>query len=192
MLLLRRNHVSASGIAPFYSPRWLHITYLVLVVAAIGMTILELARLIAESLGVALLPLNTVTLILVFAVLVRERKGRTRGVTSVSTDYVHVHLRLTVYTRLWPYTGCFWPSSRQSNLSGCISSSSWILQPPKLRSIQVQISFSITWCWCVTQFSATRMTLLMIIREGWSLYRILRCRMLYSRPISYWPQATAS
>lgn len=88
MLLLRRNHVSASGIAPFYPPRWLHVTYLVLVVAAIGMTILELARLIGESLGVGLLPLNTITLVLVFVVLVRERKGRTRGVLCVRAAFV--------------------------------------------------------------------------------------------------------
>ncbi|KAJ6494820.1 hypothetical protein C8R47DRAFT_384885 [Mycena vitilis] len=65
--------------------KWLHITYLVLVGAQVAMTVLELVRLVLENLGVGLLPINTVALLCLFAILWRGfRSGRTRMTISVS------------------------------------------------------------------------------------------------------------
>ncbi|KAJ7903567.1 hypothetical protein B0H14DRAFT_2220672, partial [Mycena olivaceomarginata] len=70
------------------SVRWLTITYLVLVGAQIAMTILELVRLALESLGVGLLPVNTIGLLCVFGILWRERtNGRTRTTLSIFAVY---------------------------------------------------------------------------------------------------------
>lgn len=57
---------------------------MVLVVAAFAMTVLEIARLVAEQLGVGLLPVSTIGLTLVFALLWEEKKGRTQEVSLVS------------------------------------------------------------------------------------------------------------
>lgn len=57
---------------------------MVLVVAAFAMTVLEIARLVANHLGVGLLPIDTVAIILAFVVLYLERGGRTRAISCVS------------------------------------------------------------------------------------------------------------
>ncbi|KAJ6513295.1 hypothetical protein C8R45DRAFT_341794 [Mycena sanguinolenta] len=84
LVLARRNGSGAVRITPV---RWLHITYLVLIGAQIAMTILELTRLALESLGVGLLPVNTIGLICVFVILWRERTGRMRMTLSILTVY---------------------------------------------------------------------------------------------------------
>ncbi|KAF8878724.1 hypothetical protein BD779DRAFT_1179022 [Infundibulicybe gibba] len=74
--------------AAFFIPRkWTHIVYLFLVGAACAMSILELARLVAEDLGVGLLPVTTIALIFVWVMLYRERGGRTRGVLTILMAY---------------------------------------------------------------------------------------------------------
>ncbi|KAJ6619742.1 hypothetical protein B0H10DRAFT_1144292 [Mycena sp. CBHHK59/15] len=73
--------------ARFRPIKWLHITYLVLVGAQIAMTVLELARLALENLGVGLLPINTIGLLCVFATLWRERTGRTKAVLLILAVY---------------------------------------------------------------------------------------------------------
>lgn len=64
--------------------QWIHISYMILVVAAFAMTVLEIARLVAEHMGVGLLPISTVALMFVFALLWKEKKGRTLEVSLVS------------------------------------------------------------------------------------------------------------
>lgn len=59
---------------------------MVLVVAAFAMTVLEIARLVANHLGVGLLPIDTVAIILAFVVLYLERGGRTRAISFVSNE----------------------------------------------------------------------------------------------------------
>ncbi|KAJ7274427.1 hypothetical protein B0H12DRAFT_398259 [Mycena haematopus] len=82
VLALTRRNGTYIRITPV---RWLHITYLVLVGAAIAMTVLELVRLALESLGVGLLPVNTIGLLCVLVILWRERiSGRTRMTLSGS------------------------------------------------------------------------------------------------------------
>jgi hypothetical protein len=58
---------------------------MVLVVATFAMTILEIVRLAAEHLGVGLLPVSSIALMIVFALLWSERQGRTLGVSIVSS-----------------------------------------------------------------------------------------------------------
>ncbi|KAF9043611.1 hypothetical protein BDZ89DRAFT_237785 [Hymenopellis radicata] len=70
-----------------HSERWMHITYLGLVACNWAMTILELARLALENLGVGLLPMTTIGLMLAFFVLLTERKGLTRVVSMVLASY---------------------------------------------------------------------------------------------------------
>jgi len=59
-------------------PRWIHILYMTLVAAAIGMTIVELARDAIAHLGVGLIPVVLIGLTLVFVGLFCERKGRSQ------------------------------------------------------------------------------------------------------------------
>ncbi|KAJ3880441.1 hypothetical protein F5051DRAFT_480911 [Lentinula edodes] len=59
-------------------PYWLHNVYLVLVLAAFAMTILEMTRLSAQDLGVGLLPVTPIALSIIMVVLWVERRGRTR------------------------------------------------------------------------------------------------------------------
>ncbi|KAF9077310.1 hypothetical protein BDP27DRAFT_1413734 [Rhodocollybia butyracea] len=68
-------------------PGWLHNVYAVLVLAAFAMTILEIARLIAQDLGVGLLPMNTIALFAVMIVIWTERRGRTRTIVSTLCAY---------------------------------------------------------------------------------------------------------
>lgn len=65
-------------------PRWIYILYTILVVAAIAMTVLELARDSAARLGVGLIPMVLVGLIVVFVGLLIERKGLRRNVSLVN------------------------------------------------------------------------------------------------------------
>ena len=57
---------------------------MVLVVATIGMTFVVLARNTVDHLGVGLIPVVTVGLILVFAGLCSEIKGRSQSLSAVS------------------------------------------------------------------------------------------------------------
>ncbi|KAJ7603775.1 hypothetical protein DFH06DRAFT_327802 [Mycena polygramma] len=79
--VLSRRNAAKLRITPV---KWLHITYLVLVGAQIAMTVLELVRLALENLGVGLLPINTIALLCLFAILWRGfRSGRTRMTISI-------------------------------------------------------------------------------------------------------------
>ncbi|KAF8206477.1 hypothetical protein K438DRAFT_477410 [Mycena galopus ATCC 62051] len=83
--LISRKHGAGMRVP---TVRWLHITYLVLVGAQVAMTILELIRLVLESFGVGLLPVNTIGLLCVFFVLWRERNaGRTRMTLGILAVY---------------------------------------------------------------------------------------------------------
>lgn len=64
--------------------KWIHISYMLLVVAAFGMAVLEIARLVAERMGVGLLPVSAIALVLVLILLWKEMKGRTPEVSLVS------------------------------------------------------------------------------------------------------------
>ncbi|KAJ7284983.1 hypothetical protein C8J57DRAFT_705646 [Mycena rebaudengoi] len=69
------------------SVKWLHITYLVLVGAQFGMTVVELVRLVLEKMGVGLLPVTSIAYICVFVILWRERPARTRPVLFIFAVY---------------------------------------------------------------------------------------------------------
>ncbi|KAK7462774.1 hypothetical protein VKT23_007358 [Stygiomarasmius scandens] len=68
-------------------PRWLHIVYFVLVIAAFAMSLLEIARLVAENLGVGLLPITPVALFIAMIIIWKERKMRTRTMGSILAVY---------------------------------------------------------------------------------------------------------
>jgi len=68
-------------------PRWLHILYMVLVFATIAMTILELARDIADKLGVGLLPMVLIALIIVFFGLRYELRGHSKSLSALFFAY---------------------------------------------------------------------------------------------------------
>ncbi|KIK68782.1 hypothetical protein GYMLUDRAFT_68615 [Collybiopsis luxurians FD-317 M1] len=68
-------------------PSWIHNVYLVLVLAAFAMTILEIARLSAQDLGVGLLPVNTIMLFVILVVLWIEKRGRTRVISTIFCSY---------------------------------------------------------------------------------------------------------
>jgi len=68
-------------------PRWIHILYMILVFAAIAMTILELARDSADHLGVGLIPMVLVGLILVFSGLRYELKGYSKSLSALFFAY---------------------------------------------------------------------------------------------------------
>jgi len=57
-----------------------------LVIAAFAMSLLEIARLVAENLGVGLLPITPVALFIAMITIWKERKMRTRTMGSVSCD----------------------------------------------------------------------------------------------------------
>ncbi|KAJ7637756.1 hypothetical protein DFH06DRAFT_652380 [Mycena polygramma] len=83
--VLSRRNAAKLRITPV---KWLHITYIVLVGAQIAMTVLELVRLALENLGVGLLPINTIALLCLFAILWRGfRSGRTRMTISIMALY---------------------------------------------------------------------------------------------------------
>ncbi|KZP26970.1 hypothetical protein FIBSPDRAFT_1040456 [Athelia psychrophila] len=69
------------------TPKWLHILYMVLVIASIAMTVLELARDSADDLGVGLIPVVLVGLILVFVGLCVEFKGRSQPLSMLFFAY---------------------------------------------------------------------------------------------------------
>jgi hypothetical protein len=54
-------------------PKWLYISYLVLIICAVGMSILELVRLALDNQGVGLLPFNTVTFVFSFLAMLLDR-----------------------------------------------------------------------------------------------------------------------
>lgn len=89
--------------------------------AAFAMTILEIARLVAERLGVGLLPISTIALMLVFALLWGEKKGRTLEVSLVSS----------LACRIVLIPG--------PNLFDMMVSASWVLlaSPHRLRDYQI-------------------------------------------------------
>ena len=65
-------------------PRWLHYIYLFVLIAAFGMSLVELVRLGLEHLGLGLLPMTPIGMILVFVMLIVQRQGRTKAVSLVS------------------------------------------------------------------------------------------------------------
>ena len=79
-ILLRRPHDRLRIIIP----RWIHIVYMVLLGAAIGMTLVVVARNTAEHLGMGLIPMVLIGLILVFVGLCHEIKGRSLSLSAVS------------------------------------------------------------------------------------------------------------
>jgi hypothetical protein len=102
--------------------RWLHICYLVLVAATIGMSILELVRMGVEGMGVGLLPVNTIAFMTVFAVRFLLMRGEARNTTAVSTC-APLRIRLLMVPRspkLSRLTGSFCLRSSQSKWRDCI------------------------------------------------------------------------
>lgn len=94
-------------------PPWAHNVYFVLVLAALAMTILEIARLSAEKLGVSLLPMTPVALLIILIVLWIERRGRTRAMSYVSdTAFLHSWQRsnsmIAAPVRFSARIGSFW------------------------------------------------------------------------------------
>src|SRR5882762_8691174 len=81
LVLLRRSRDNSRIVIP----RWIHTAYMLLVIAAMGMWAVELARDIAANLGVGLIPAVLVGLTLVFVGLCFEFKGRSRSLSAVST-----------------------------------------------------------------------------------------------------------
>jgi hypothetical protein len=65
-------------------PRWLYILYIFVVVAAFGMSILELARLGADHLGLGLLPMTPIGMLLVITTVAIQKNSRTFAVSIVS------------------------------------------------------------------------------------------------------------
>lgn len=81
LFFLRTTNQNAKPQAPL---RWVHIAYALLVLSALGMSVLELGRLGAEGMGVGLLPVGSIALGAVLGVLWRERHSRTRDLSIVS------------------------------------------------------------------------------------------------------------
>lgn len=52
---------------PFLLPQWAHITYFILILAALAMVALEIGRLVISNLGVGLLPVTIVGLLFALA-----------------------------------------------------------------------------------------------------------------------------
>jgi len=102
-------------------PKWLHIVYMALVLAAVAMTILEITRLVLDHLGVGLLPIPPVALLFVFCILWRQRKERTRAMSSLFLLYWLLYsgvealkvVRLRRLNELHPAKGSKYPSSDQ-------------------------------------------------------------------------------
>ncbi|KAG7095476.1 hypothetical protein E1B28_006215 [Marasmius oreades] len=89
--LLSFQLVKVQGIANGFQrlpyPIWVHFIYMSLILAALGMTLLEIARLVAEGMGVGLLPLNSIGLLLVLHILWQERRVRTREILQLLSAY---------------------------------------------------------------------------------------------------------
>lgn len=81
VIFLRRT--SAVTYPTLVPKKWVHISYIALVVAAFGMGVLEVARSIAQKLGVGLLPITVIALAVVAVLLWQERQGRTRVLSFV-------------------------------------------------------------------------------------------------------------
>ncbi|KAF5368846.1 hypothetical protein D9758_002950 [Tetrapyrgos nigripes] len=69
------------------TPRWLHFLYFALVIAAFAMSLLEIARLVAENLGVGLLPITSVALVFALIIIWKERKMRTQTMAGILAAY---------------------------------------------------------------------------------------------------------
>ncbi|KAF9524407.1 hypothetical protein CPB83DRAFT_861315 [Crepidotus variabilis] len=101
--------------------KWLLYTYLFVVLAIFAMCIVELARFVAEDLGVGLIPMNLVGMILVFGALLIQRKGRTKTTSMLFLAYflllsifMSVKVaRLAKLNQLNPAKGSKYPSSDQ-------------------------------------------------------------------------------
>ncbi|KAF9269581.1 hypothetical protein L218DRAFT_277358 [Marasmius fiardii PR-910] len=84
---LLRVQGGANGLQRLPYPLWLHLIYMLLVVAALGMSLLEIARLVAEGLGVGLLPVSSAGLLLALYILWREKRARTREMLQLLSAY---------------------------------------------------------------------------------------------------------
>ncbi|KAJ8522066.1 hypothetical protein ONZ45_g1281 [Pleurotus djamor] len=83
-LVINGGSTQATRIIPI---RWLHIVYMFCVVAACGMSILELTRLAIAERGVGLLPATPVAMAFIFAFLWHERKARRRALCIAFLSY---------------------------------------------------------------------------------------------------------
>ncbi|KAJ4473145.1 hypothetical protein J3R30DRAFT_3378163 [Lentinula aciculospora] len=86
LLLLSRLSKHLENVNRLPYPHWLHNVYFVLVLAAFAMTILEMARLSAQDLGVGLLPMSTTALFIVMVALWIER-GRIWALSIILCSY---------------------------------------------------------------------------------------------------------
>ncbi|KAJ3755136.1 hypothetical protein EV360DRAFT_86192 [Lentinula raphanica] len=86
-LLSLRSKTSPVAIFCVPYPHWLYNTYLALVFADFAMTILEIARLSAQELGVGLLPMTSIALLMILGLLRIERRGRKRSSSIVLCSY---------------------------------------------------------------------------------------------------------
>ncbi|KAG7093349.1 hypothetical protein E1B28_007030 [Marasmius oreades] len=77
----------ATGFKELPYPRWLHFIYMLLILAAFGMSVLEIVRLAMADMGVGFLPLSSAGLFLVLNIMWQERKARTREMLMVLTAY---------------------------------------------------------------------------------------------------------
>ncbi|KAK7049808.1 hypothetical protein VNI00_005238 [Paramarasmius palmivorus] len=86
LLYLRLLKAKPSPGATSY-PKWLHYVYFILVIAALGMALLEIGRLVVDDLGVGLLPITPVAFFLVLYILWHERRVRTRAMSYLLSGY---------------------------------------------------------------------------------------------------------
>ncbi|THG98982.1 hypothetical protein EW145_g7341 [Phellinidium pouzarii] len=114
--------------------RWIHYTYLVLVLCLFGLRILEISRLIAAGMGVALLPFGLIAIALVVIMLtyggIGLGMGRARGMEislslvmywALSTVLESVKVaRLSNYNEFYPAKGTAYPSSDWLLDNGCM------------------------------------------------------------------------
>ncbi|KAJ3726653.1 hypothetical protein FB446DRAFT_783951 [Lentinula raphanica] len=87
LLLSLRSKKSPVAIFRVPYPHWLYNIYLALVFADFAMTILEIARLSAQNLGVGLLPMTSIALLMILGLLWIERRGRKRSSSIVLCSY---------------------------------------------------------------------------------------------------------
>lgn len=80
VIFLRRKSEVKPALVP---KKWVHIGYIALVASAFGMAVLEIARSLAEKLGLGLLPITALALVVVSVLLWLERRGRTRMLSLV-------------------------------------------------------------------------------------------------------------
>ncbi|KAI5122237.1 hypothetical protein M0805_007103 [Coniferiporia weirii] len=115
-------------------PKWLHYTYIALVVCLLGLRVLELARLIAAHMGIGLLPVGIAANVLVLVVLSFAWRGLSVGRARCMSASLSLVLywafstvleaakvaRLSSYNELHPAKGTAYPSSDWLLDNGCM------------------------------------------------------------------------